>query len=120
MKLIKQSLPYFLFLGVVSFLVFIANKHGENTANEIRENKVCSVGKVFAIDKKGKYDHAKYYVIYEGLMYELSEMLTSDEEDGDYLNKYFKIEFSSKHPKYCMIFLDQEVTDQNEISKAGF
>lgn len=118
--MIKKSISLILVFGILYFAYFLMSEHSDRIQKEIQENKVCSVGKVFAIDKKGKYDHAKYYVIYEGLMYELSEMLTSDEEDGDYLNKYFKIEFSSKHPKYCIIFLDQEVTDQNEISKAGF
>ncbi|MFC4816024.1 MULTISPECIES: hypothetical protein [unclassified Flavobacterium] len=95
-------------------------EHSDRIQKEIQENKVCSVGMVFAIDKKGKNDNIKYYVIHERLMYELSETLPSDEEGEDYRNKYFKIEFSSKHPKYCRIFLDQEVTDQDEISKAGF
>jgi hypothetical protein len=40
---------------------------------------------------------------------------------GDkYLNKYFRVEFSSKNPNYSNIFLHQEISDSLEIKKAGF
>lgn len=124
----KVKLPegiVLLVLGIACFFVFnlfdILRRDGID--KDIQKNKVCGVGKVFDIEVKGKgYSVVKYSIIYESLMYDIGERVSSDDiyDSDDCLNKYYKVEFSSKHPKHSTIFIDQEVIDLEEIRKAGF
>ena len=113
-----------LVLGIACFFVFmlfdILRRDGID--EDIQKNKVCSVGKVFDIEVEGKGYSVKYSIIHERLMYEIEERVSSDDvsDSDDCLNKYYKVAFSSKHPKHSTIFIDQEVIDLDEIRKAGF
>ena len=85
---------------------------------DIKNNTVYGIGKVFYIDFNRNFTDAKYFYFYNGIRYESGEKI--DVSGDKYLNKFFKIEFSSKNPDHSNIFLDQEINDTVEINKAGF
>lgn len=62
--------------------------------------------------------HINGYFFYRGKKYETYEIV--HDNPNKYIGKYYKIIISSKDPKNNEIFYNEEVTDINEIKKAGF
>ncbi|EMY3553492.1 hypothetical protein [Flavobacterium psychrophilum] len=111
------------FVPIVCFLLFgIAFFFIERNLNKVKvdieRNHTITLAKVFFINSKRSFTDARYFYFYEGRRYESGEYI--DSSGDEYLNKYFKVEFSSKNPNHSNIFLDREIRDSSEIRKAGF
>jgi stress response protein SCP2 len=118
MKIKDLNLVQIVCLLLFGIIFFIIQNHQDEKSVDIERNRIYSLGKVFIIDHNRNFRAARYFYFYQGLRYEAGDYIhTSGDE---YLNKYFKIEFSSKSPKYSNIFLDHEIKDSLEIKNAGF
>ncbi|MCZ8230349.1 hypothetical protein [Flavobacterium sp.] len=111
------------FVPLVFFLVlvlacFFIGKNLDEVKLDIERNRKNTLAKVFFINSKRNFTDARYFYFYDGKRYESGEYI--DSSGDEYLNKYFKVEFSSKNPKHSNIFLDKEITDSSEIRNAGF
>lgn len=105
----------FLLFGLAFFFI---EKNLYEIKVDIESNSTNTLAKVFSINSKRSFTDARYFYFYEGKRYESGKLI--DCSGKKYLNKYFKIEFSSKKPNHSDIFLDKEITDSSEIRKAGF
>lgn len=118
MKDINNNLTFFVCILLFCIVYFFGEKYRDQIQKDIKNNTVYSIGKVFYIDIKRNFIDARYFYFYNGIRYESGEKI--DVSGNKYLNKFFKIEFSSKNPNHSNIFLDQEINDSVEIKKAGF
>lgn len=118
MKEIRNNLTFFVCVLLFSFAYFFIEKNLNQIQKDIKNNTVYGIGKVFYIDINRNFTDARYFYFYNGIRYESGEKI--DVSGDKYLNKFFKIEFSSKNPDHSNIFLDKEINDTFEINKAGF
>jgi hypothetical protein len=107
---------------LISFFVviyFISDNNKKTKKNSIEENKKMSIGKVYKFEKSKSFQFYDFTYFYDGIKYKNAK--DAKRMGGNSLvGRYFRIELSTKEPKYSNIFLDQEVTDSTEIVKAGF
>jgi hypothetical protein len=114
----NNNLTFFVCVLLFCIAYFFIEKNLNQTEEDIHNNTVYGIGKIFHINSKRNFTDARYFYFYKGNRYESGKYI--DVPGNKYLNKFFKIEFSSKNPDHCNIFLDQEINDSFEIKKAGF
>lgn len=101
----------------IVILTLYSNKYQKEKKSMIDKYRYITVAKVDEIKPEKSFTVARFYFYYDGIKYESSEHI--DDLGNRYMNRYFKVEFSTENPEYSNIFLDQEVTDSTEIVKAG-
>ena len=102
----------------ISIAYFFIEKNLKEIKIDIDKNTVYSIGKVYYINSKRSFTDARFFYFYNGNKYESGKYI--DNSGDEYLNKYFKIEFSSKNPQHSNIFFNQEVLEKEQIKNAGF
>jgi hypothetical protein len=118
MKTKNKYLVPLVCLLLLGMALFFIERHRNKVKVDIESNGAYTIGKVFFINSKRNFTDARYFYFYEVNRYESGEYI--DSMGDKYLNKYFRVEFSSKNPNYSNIFLHQEISDSLEIKKAGF
>ncbi len=104
-----------MFLLFVSFLLLISFL----TKNDINKNEKTTIGFVYDID--GGTATASPSLIYkysvDGKIYESTTSFSGNELM--FLNHFYKVRYSFKHPSRSEIVLDSLVSDTIQIKKAG-
>ena len=118
MRELKENYVFFICVILLIICTFFIEKHRSEVKIDIQKNNVCGLGKVFYINIKRNFTDARYFYFYYGNRYESGERI--DDSGNKYLNKYYRIEFSSKNPNHSKIFLNEEMKDTNKIREAGF
>lgn len=114
-----KYIPAVVGIPILSYLIISVLLKMNKIEQNIENNKYETIGKVynFVSNRSSSSYYFNYY--YEGKKYNKSNLI--DYFDGEEcVNKYYKINLSTKNPNYSKIFLDQEVTDSAEIVNAGF
>ena len=100
-------------------LIFILFKKGNKEQESIENNKYETVAQVYKF--YSNRSNARYYYIYyyNGKRYRNSENIKNGNRE-DSVNKFYKVNLSTKNPVYSNLLLDEEITDSKIIKNAGF
>lgn len=115
MKMVDDRL-FVLVAGIAFFcLVFFSMYKSSEEREKYKYESVC-----YAYDfESGRgFKHILVYYYYKGSRLETFESVDGLEEE--YLNKYYKIVFSSKNPSNSEVLYEQEIVDKKDMIKAGF
>nr|WP_315171842.1 hypothetical protein [uncultured Flavobacterium sp.] len=118
MRELKDNYVFFICVTLLIICIFFIEKYRSEVKIDIQKNNVGGLGKVFYINIKRNFTDARYFYFYNGKRYESGEKI--DNSGKEYLNKCFRIEFSSINPNRSNIFLNEEVQDAIKIKRAGF
>ncbi|SHK02845.1 hypothetical protein [Pseudozobellia thermophila] len=77
-----------------------------------------TIGKCTSIEHQNASTYADFIFFVEGRQYDGSTKLK--EVNSIWVNKYFKVRYSSKNPEINEILLDEMITDPKAVEAAGF
>lgn len=115
----KKYIPATIGIPILFYLIISALINMNKIEQNIENNKYETIGKVYKFFSNRSSSRYYFIYYYDGKKY-------NESNDIDYfggeecIDKYYKINLSTKNPEYSKIFLDQEVTDSIEIVNAGF
>jgi hypothetical protein len=115
----KQIIPAIIFFATLIVFIYYSTKNAMSKEKSIDEFEINTVALVTKFYRNRSYETYYYTFYYKGKKYQNSEHI--NEFDGQNLvGKYYFVRLSSENPNYAEIFLDKEIHDTLEISKAGF
>ncbi|GEM59252.1 hypothetical protein B0A78_11635 [Flavobacterium columnare NBRC 100251 = ATCC 23463] len=114
----RDKIIGFLFLLAIVIVLFRSYERKKNVQLDIEKNKLETIGKITKIVSRRSFKHIYYTYFYKNKKYESWE--NTNLNSKDLIDRYYLIEISSFNPEYSKILLDKEITNINEIKKAGF
>ena len=103
------------FVALFVFVFFKNYLDSKENHLDIENNKVETIGKVSKITTRKSFYKVEYYFYWGNTKFESETSIR--ENDKEYLNRFFKVNFSARNPINSEILLDREIVDTNLIAQ---
>lgn len=106
--------------GLLLFIIIVSiTLYNYSISKDIKDNTYSTIAKVTGYSRgPAGRDYIEYKYYYNNKSYKSKEY--AYENVDKYLNKYFKVDLSTKNPNHAEVFWDEEITDSVIISKEGW
>lgn len=115
----KNNIATLVFLISLGTLFYLAHRDMKIKRESINKNYKSTIALVINYKKTKSSRSCDYEFYFNGYKINGSNMNPKYQRD-DCIGNYYVVEFSSENPNFSNIFLNQQIVDSLEITKAGF